>query len=597
MIIYALDFETYYDKQCSIRVLGPRGYFSHHSFDAYMVSVVGDDGYEFVGHPKDFDWSLLNGNVVLSHNASFDEALYLYGVECGWWDSCDPAEWHCTADMAAACGLPRSLKNATAKAFGLEISKATRDNMAGKRWETMDEDFKKEVLEYALDDSRLCLRLWQAYHSKWSLLEREISNLNRRIVQRGIPIDIDALSDSKEVINKLLFDTERAIPWADEKPLLSRKAFDEHCLKMGIEPPASLAATDVDAQKWIRLHGHNHKWVQSVTNWRRINSIKKKLDSFEYATMSNSRYYGGLMYFGGHTGRFSGSGGNLNLQNLPREAMFGVNMRNLITAPKGRKLVVVDLSQIEVRTLCWLAGDRVTMDAIEKSDDIYEAFAIQFGLWSKDKGSLKVEDPKTRHKVKALVLGCGYGAGANRFSEMYGMPIEEAEKSVKLYRTKLSSIPDYWGELNNAVRSGHNLIMNDPSLRGEDEARLRLPLPSGRVLDYGFIQAEKSERGTQYVAKVNRNGKTLPMKLWGGVLAENLSQALARDIFSYMMLEIDKKGIEIIFHVHDEVICECAEEDAEEVLATLIEIMSTPPQWIPDIPLGAEGEILTKYQK
>ena len=180
---------------------------------------------------------------------------------------------------------------------------------------------------------------------------------------------------------------------------------------------------------------------------------------------------------------------------------------------------------------------------------------------------------------------------------MYGMPIEEAEKSVKLYRTKLSSIPDYWGELNNAVRSGHNLIMNDPSLRGEDEARLRLPLPSGRVLDYGFIQAEKSERGTQYVAKVNRNGKTLPMKLWGGVLAENLSQALARDIFSYMMLEIDKKGIEIIFHVHDEVICECAEEDAEEVLATLIEIMSTPPQWIPDIPLGAEGEILTKYQK
>ena len=59
MIIYALDFETYYDRDCSIKKLGPLGYFSHHSFDAYMVSVVGDDGLEWVGHPKDFDWQLL----------------------------------------------------------------------------------------------------------------------------------------------------------------------------------------------------------------------------------------------------------------------------------------------------------------------------------------------------------------------------------------------------------------------------------------------------------------------------------------------------------------------------------------------------------
>jgi DNA polymerase len=585
MITYALDFETYYDKHCSIRKLGPLGYFSHYDFDAYMVSVVGDDGYEWVGHPENFDWTMLNGNIVLSHNASFDETLYLYGINYGWWPKVEPAEWHCTADMAAAVGLPRSLKNSTAEAFDLEISKSTRDNMSGKTWTGMTKEFQKEVEEYAIKDSVLCLRLWKAYESKWSQFERAISVTNRRIVQRGIPIDIDALRKAKETINELIFETEKAIPWADEKPLLSRKAFDEHCIKLGIEPPASLAKTDVDAQRWILAHGHKYKWIEAVTNWRRINTIKKKLDSFDYATMPDNRYYGGIMYFGGHTGRFSGSGGNLNLQNLPREGMFGVNMRNLITAPKGKKLVVVDLSQIEVRTLCWLSGDRETMDAIEKSDDIYEAFAIQFGLWSGDRGVLKKEDAKLRHKVKALVLGCGYGAGAKRFAEMYDMPQQEAQDAVNLYRRKLAKVPRYWKKLDKEVDKAYNA------------GRLSLTLPSGRSLNYGNLRKTLAQGRVQFVSSINRNGQKRIMKLWGGVLAENLSQALARDIFSFMMLEIDKAGIDIIFHVHDEVICECDEDKAEEILQKITQIMSTPPEWISDIPLDAEGEILTQYQK
>lgn len=110
MTTYAIDFESYYSKECSIKTLGPLGYFSHPDFDAYMVSVVADDGFTFVGHPKDFDWSLIEGQIVISHNASFDETLYLYGVTQNWWPEAKAAEWHCTADMAAYCGLPRSSK-------------------------------------------------------------------------------------------------------------------------------------------------------------------------------------------------------------------------------------------------------------------------------------------------------------------------------------------------------------------------------------------------------------------------------------------------------------------------------------------------------
>ena len=78
MKTFALDFETYYDKDCSIKKLGFNCYFSHPDFDAYKLSVVGDDGTSFVGCPKEgFDWSILEGHRVLAHNASFDESLYL----------------------------------------------------------------------------------------------------------------------------------------------------------------------------------------------------------------------------------------------------------------------------------------------------------------------------------------------------------------------------------------------------------------------------------------------------------------------------------------------------------------------------------------
>ncbi len=258
---------------------------------------------------KDFDWSILEGNIVLSHNASFDETLYFFGADKGWWPRVTPAEWFCTADMAAACGLPRSLKNATAEAFDLEVSKTTRDNMSGKRWENMEEDFKEEVSAYALKDSELCLRLWEDYEKNWSEQERAISLTNRRIIQRGLPMDTDLLVKHLEIINQRLFEAESNIPWAGEKPLLSRAAFDEECLKHGIEPPQSLAQTDLDTQEWIRQYGYKYRWIESVTNWRRINALKKKLEAFDYATLPDGRYYGGLMYWGGHTGRFSGSGG------------------------------------------------------------------------------------------------------------------------------------------------------------------------------------------------------------------------------------------------------------------------------------------------
>jgi len=586
MKTYALDFESYYDKQCSITTFGPRGYFSHPNFDAYLMSVVGDDGTKFCGAPADFDWSLLNNNRILSHNASFDQHLYYYGVENKWWPAIDFAEWHCTADMVACLGLPRSLKNASSVVLGITVDKSTRDNMSGKKWSAMTADFQKEVIEYAIKDSDYCLELWQKLSDKWSERERKISLVNRKAVFNGIPIDADLLHESIAGINQTLFNTEESIPWVGERPVLSRIAFNDECRKNGLEPPASLALDSDEANEFLDSNSEQYPWINAVRNYRRINSLKRKLESFDKATMDDGRFYGGLMYFGAHTGRFSGSGGNLNLQNLPRGEMFGVDLRSLIAPAKGYRLLAVDLSQIEVRTLCWLAEDKDTMAEIAASDDIYEAFAVRFGLWDKDKGSMRENDPKTRHMVKAIVLGCGYGCGPEKFAMISKMDPLEAEGAVNLYRTKMKKVVSLWRKYN-----------EDMGLSRDQQDEFSIDLPSGRSLNYGRLQAVSQKGRTQYVAMMNKHSKKMPVKVYGGLLAENASQALARDIFCDMLCRIHDAGLKIIFHVHDEVVLEVPEETANLDLQRVIKIMSTPPEWIPDIPLAAEGSILTKYTK
>jgi len=592
-ITYALDYETFYSNACSIRTLGPLGYFSHHEFDAYMVSVVGDNGYEFVGHPKDFDWDKLIGNVVLAHNASFDETLYKYGCKQGWWPEVKYDKWHCTADLAAYCGIPRNLAGAADYALGIKPDKSTRDNMKGKLWETMTPEFQAEVSEYALVDSRLCLQLWQKIGDKWPEHEREISRVNREALQRGIPIDQEELKTAQERVKKYLFDAESNIPWLGEKPTLSRKAFNDECRKMGIEPPASLAKTNAEAQEWIKEHGQKYKWIQAVSEWRRINSLLKKLEAIDNATMADGRYYGNIMYFGAHTGRFSGGGGNFNLQNLPRKEMFGADLRKLICAPEGKKLVVVDLSQIEVRTLLWLAEDWDMLKTVEKSDDIYEAFAVEFGKWDPKKGAMRNEDPELRNLIKAIVLGAGFMAGSKAFSATYGYSEEDSQEAIDLYRGKMKKVVRLWKSLADNL-NGYYSIGGDHNCNKKDHCE-SLPL---RDICYGQPKKVKGKYGyMENLTSIIKNSRPVGVRIWQGLITENLAQGLARDVFADILVRLEKVGYELLFHVHDEVIIEVNDENASEALEDVIRIMSEPPKWIPNIPLSAEGSVLKHYEK
>lgn len=626
--IIAIDFESYYDKVCSIKTLGTMGYFSHPDFEAYLVTAA----YTQPGHtnrtlwasdPADFDWSLIEGAIVLSHNAAFDETLYLYGVAQGWWPKFTPLAWHCTADMAAYFGHPRSLAGASEVVLGNKVSKETRNNMAGKRWASMTPEFQKEVVQYAVKDATLCLDLWFACGEKWPESERRLSALNRKICQNGIPVDPDELQVQLLDLKQQCWNLEQSVPWKDSAPLLSRPAFNAECRKHGLEPPASLAKGDPEAVEWIKEHGENYLWIGAATNWRRVNALVKKLEAFDNATMPDGRLYGSLLYFGAHTGRFSGSGGNLNLQNLPQGELFGSDIRSLIKAKPGHKLIKIDLSQIEVRTVCWLAGDHKMLDEIRTSRDVYETFAIRFGLWSLDRGVLAEEDPALRSKpVKPMVLGCGFGAGAAKLALMFRMEEEEAQKAVTLYRSKMTKVVDLWKHYDQGLVTACQQLQ--PYV---------VKMPSGRELTYRGLKRHKEKytvmepmwevgtdcpmrpvidpaTGKQLVKEVERermvvsalrllNGKRVRVNIWGGVVTENMAQALARDIFVDRMMALADHGYRenMILHVHDELVMEVPEDEAETAFATARDIFSTAPPWIPDLPMAADGKILDVYCK
>lgn len=587
MITYALDFESFYNAECSVKKLGPRAYFSHPSFDAYLVTVVSDEGFSFVGHPKDFNWGLLRDQRVVMHNASFDYALYRFGVEKGWYPPV-PFECHCTADMCAYLCLPRSLKDASATVLGVEVSKTVRDDMAGKRWESMTPEFRQKVKEYACMDAQLCLKLWQELEPQWPQHEREISRMNREVGMRGIPINQDLLRKNLETIKVKLFEAEQSIPWIADKTPLSRTAINAECRKHGIEPPSSWAQDSEEADAWFEKHGAEHLWAMAVRDFRRVNSLLRKLESFDRGVLADGRYYGGFYYCGAApTLRFSGSGGNLNLQNLPKEEMFGVNFRPMIEAKPGFKLLVADLSQIEVRTLAFGAKDAETMERIRQSDDIYHAFGITLGLHTEEEGPLR-GFPDRRQLVKMLVLGLGFQMGFDRFARENGIDLKEAERLVNLFRSKMKKTVGFWNQFDKDLAACHSLGIP-----------FETPLPSGRVMKYGVLRRMRNAKTKrfQYLAKMTRFGKKRDMAIFPGHLAENYAQALAREVFSDMMLRVEAAGIPIIMHVHDEMVCEVPEHLAGESLDTLLAIMHSPPDWIPNLPVAAEGKILNYYSK
>jgi hypothetical protein len=584
----ALDWETYYSRTHSVSELGPWAYAHHPDTDIYLVSVVGE-GISFVGSPKDFDWPLLDGKDLVSHNAAFDMVVARAAICRGVIPQLNYKSWSCSADLMAYVGYPRSLAAAYEQSFGIKPNKLMRNWMSGKRWsDAVAKGKDEELLEYGLRDSEYCLQLWEKHSPAWPEHERWLSGHTRTLIWRGVHLDTEKLDAGIAVLTALKDGAADKIPWKDEGKILSLQTLRGYCAALGVEAPKSLAKDSAECIEWEDEFGDKFVWIGALRDYRRTNMLLKKLTNMRDRVREDGTMPVYLKYWGGHTGRWSGDAG-VNIQNLPRGTMFGANLREMIKPRPGYKFVTCDLSQIEPRVLAYLAGDQLFLDQLSTGISLYEAAARSEGRWTGDE-PLKTGNPALYQYYKACILGLGFGCGPPKFVVVaksladLTLTLDEAKAIVAPWRRRNGRITRFW------TMMGRRLT----AAKQANKESMEYPLPSGRSVKWWEPRADREN--TDDIV-VNQTKGTFRNYTWGGKLTENVVQSLARDVFAHHIRQTEAAGLPVVWTVHDEIIVEVPEAEAPAALETLTKIMSTPPPWISTLPLAAEGAIVDCYTK
>jgi len=628
---FVIDWETYYDKDCTIKGTTAVEYCKHPKFDPYLVALCWGDGEDqsYSGPPEKFDWSIVEGKTAVAHNRGFDYPVTLRAIEMGKMPDIKINGWVDTSALSSYLQLGRSLADAMRGVFDEEMSKEVRDYMKGKTWADIEADGKADdVIAYAKTDALLEWRLLKELYPLVPKTELDLEDLTIKMGLRGLPVDVDMVEDAIDNLEKRMWECRNALPWYNEidpdtrKPYVvySKKALAIECRKRGIEPPKSLAKGDAGAKKWLADHKHELTFVADMQNYQRMNSHLKKLKTMIGRVNLEGRMPYSLMYFGAEvTGRWSGAGG-FNVQNLPRDTKYGVNIRNCIKAPKGKVFIVSDLSQIEARLIWKCVGDEESLDLVRKGYNPYEAHAIATMGWTG--GKIKEEDPDLYLLAKTRVLQLGYGCGWYKFYETvrsFGqLHILEGKYDIGERRRFTNFLDSYqekyleWFEAADSETKRHWVnafiqVMDyrdkNPLIvqkwrqydwefkRNTDNGNMGIELLDGRTINFWNIRIHKGEA----TAKLQKGGARRS-KYYGANIFQNEVQGNARNLFGHHMLEINKAGYEIILQVHDEVVVEVDIDKADQAEKDIHKIMTTAPEWC-DVPLDSEVVRMERYTK
>ena len=364
----------------------------------------------------------------------------------------------------------------------------------------------------------------------------------------------------------------------------------------------------------------------------------KKYNAIEAAVCADGRVRGLLQFYGANrTGRWAGR--LVQVQNLPRtyveplplardlvkhretaslRALFGSVpdtlsqlIRTSFIAEPGNALVDADFSAIEARVISWLAGESWRLDVFRTHGKIYEASASQmFGVPLE---RIKKGNPEyaLRQKGKVAELALGYQGGTGALIKMgaLDMGLTEAELPdiVNRWRDANKRIRDLWYSMEAAavqvIQTGQPVGLRSLVLAREMDAGnnldfLTIRLPSGRKLYYAHPSLGQNQWGKPSITCMGMDQTTKKWKLietYGGKLVENCVQAIARDCLAEAIERLEAANYPVVFHVHDEVVVECAAERAS--LDDIAAIMGQPVSWAPGLPLGADGWVGAFYKK
>lgn len=606
---YAVDFETYYDKEYSLRKMNTWKYVFDDRFNAYLVAVHGADISVSVD-PSQFDWESIRGSRLLMHNVSFDRVILMRFVKEGKisQDLYDSWSFFDTADMSAYLKVKRDLKSAARILCGLKMSKAVRTDMEGVTpHDARAKGWWDKIVEYGGNDAKATYALWEQHHDKWPENEQRLSELNFLAGVRGMAVDVEACTEAAKLLERASFEALQLIPWKDDAAPLSAPQMRKKCAEVGLtDVPMEFSAKSPIYLAWEDKYSEEFPWIRAVRDYRRLNSLASKVQTLRLNAREDRSFMIQVKYCGAHTGRFSAggdSGGKFNVQNLPRAAMFGVDVRNMLVARPGHTLLICDYAQIEARVLLWRVKDQPALDAIRREGNLYQAYARSKGYFSG--GSLKKENFQLYQWAKACVLQLGYGCGWNKFltvanSDMYKLDLTEetAKEAVYSFRDQNPLITKHWEKHDKALRQ--TLLLKDDT-HG-------IKLASGRILWYFNPRRElgKWPDGTpkwDHLLHPVRGGDKI-IYAYGAALTENEIQATSRDILRDAWIEImsprwtEKFNWHVVLNVHDELVIEVPDAHLEEAKVLIPELMTISTKtWAQGCPVEIEMKATQRYEK
>lgn len=508
----------------------------------------------------------------------------------------------------------------------------------------------QEFLGYAGGDI-VAMRECIAKLPKWNLNASELAlwQLDRIINERGIAVDLDfcraavqaADAEKARLAERASEMTDGAVHAATQ-----RDALLAHLLKAYNVSLPDMQAGTIERRLEDPELPEPVKELLSIRLQASGTSVSK-YKAFLRATSSDGRLRGTLQ-FGGASRTNRWAGRLVQLQNLSRVPKYlknqydfavetikcgavelvyenamdviGSTVRGALIAAPGKKLCRADLSNIEGRVLAWLAGEDWKLKAFANGDDLYiEGYSRSFGIPVEEVRADEEAGGTMRLIGKVQELACGFQGAVGAFGSMaklYGVNLEEDRvlEIVRAWRSANPKIVALWYDLEDAAinavnNAGTTYTCGRLKLR-RDGQWLRIRLPSGRVLCYPsprwepkkIVDADTGKTvdnpngGLSYVGLNQYSRRWERLRTYGGRLAENCTQATARDVFAEGLKRCEANGYPVVMHVHDEAICETPDTD-EYSGEAVARFLATPPDWAEGLPLAAEGSETKRYRK
>lgn len=633
-----LDFETYWDTTHTLTRMSPTEYIQSPKTEIISVAIkegLDGDTYVLFGednirqHLQSMDWS---NAMAIGHNMSGFDSMIL-----AWRMGVNPKMYGCTAAMARS-QYSKTGTNVSGKfLIGVSLKKLAAEFKVGKKLDLEAtntkgkylKDFTPEELvlmtDYNKVDTDLCAELFTKLVKGFPKQELFIIDMTTRmLVEPKFVLNTKMVDDALEAVKaektrSLLALAETLGLWGDDveeqvrSELASAAKFGALLNSLGVETPMkqsptnpakmtpALAKTD-DA--FIKMQDHSNPVVAAAAQARlevKSTLLETRLEAFKKAAaVCDGLLPVPLKYAGADTtGRWSGE--QYNMQNLPRiggKAKPSDALRMSLMAPKGKKVIVADLSGIELRVNMFLWKVPYAMELFKESPDkadLYKYFAAH-DLYNIDERDVTKEQ---RQVGKVAHLGLGFGAGGATFQKVaklmggVDMDLDESTRTVNTYRAAHREIAEGWKTFQAhlpKIAQGVDSSIDPWGMCVTEKNAVRLP--SGRRIYYPELVREVDNGKSEWWYGQGR----ARARIYAGKGVENLVQALARDVVAeHAVLFFKATGYRPVLSVHDELVYVVPEEAAEDLLGILQNIMRRGVSWWPELVTWSEGDVADCY--